>query len=62
MSNSHQTNSKVLNQHIIALKKLNDLPKEINVSTITITCKTNTEFNVINIGKYIKITINITWG
>ncbi len=55
MLSSHRTNSKVLDQHISSLKKLNDLPKEINVSTITITCKINTEFNIINIGKYIKL-------
>lgn len=31
---------------------LDDLPEDLKISTMTVTCKFNTEFNVINISKY----------
>jgi len=40
-------------------KKLEDLPKDIKISTITMTCNFDTEFNVENIGKYFDLKNNV---
>ena len=37
------------------LKNLNDIPKNIKISTITITCKLETDLFLENIGKYIEL-------
>jgi len=55
---SNKITSKVLFQQLSPLRKLSDLPKSINISTITITCKLDTEFDTVNIGKYIKLSKN----
>ncbi|AYV84672.1 MAG: TATA box binding protein [Hyperionvirus sp.] len=37
---------------------LDQLPEDVSISTMTITCKIKTEFNVTNIGKYIDLKYN----
>jgi len=37
---------------------LDKLPEDVSISTMTITCKIDTEFNVTNIGKYIDLKYN----
>ncbi len=49
------SDTQIDNNQFDSLKNLEKLPKNINISTITLTCKINTKFNVINIGKYIKL-------
>ena len=34
---------------------LNDLPEDLSVSTVTITCKLDTQINIENIGKYLDL-------
>lgn len=60
MSDSKNYNSQKSSLNI-AIKKLkplinlDSLPKDLHISTITITCIMDTEFNVQNIGKYIDL-------
>lgn len=43
-------------KHIIVSKiDIEHKPEDVIISTMTITCKVNSEFNVINIGKYIDL-------
>ncbi|AYV81850.1 MAG: TATA box binding protein [Harvfovirus sp.] len=39
-------------------KDLDQLPEDVSISTMTITCKIKTEFNVANIGRYIDLKYN----
>jgi TATA-box binding protein (TBP) (component of TFIID and TFIIIB) len=45
-------------QKVKSFVSLVDLPDELNISTITITCGFNTTFNIENIGKYMKLIPN----
>lgn len=48
-----------INKKKLALNiDLDKLPEDISISTMTITCKIDTEFNVTNIGKYIDLKYN----
>ena len=53
-----KANSKELNDQLKPLVDLKEVPKNINISTITITCKIDTDFYYPNIGKYIKLQSN----
>ncbi len=53
-----KANSKELNDQLKPLKDLKDVPENINISTITITCRIDTDFYYPNIGKYIKLQPN----
>ena len=53
-----KVNSIELNNQLKPLIDLKDVPKDINISTITITCRIDTDFYYPNIGTYVKLQPN----
>ena len=57
-SSTNKNIPKVALQKIKSFLNLTDLPDDLNISTITVTCCFDTTFNVENIGKYMKLSPN----
>lgn len=47
--------TKIINQKFSSFKGLDQLPEDLKISTITITCRLDTDFYCENIGKYIDL-------
>ena len=56
MSTNPKVVPKVLVKKFKPFENLDDLPSDLRISTITVTCKLDTVFHVDNIGKYIDLT------
>lgn len=55
MSNQKTVSPKVQVKNFKTFSDLDNLPEDLRISTITVTCKLDTEFYVENIGKYIDL-------
>ena len=58
LKSSKNMESKVINQKFEKFLSLKDIPTDLRISTITMTCTFDTEFNVENIARYIDLNID----
>ncbi len=56
--NFQKSSLNIASKKLKPLINLDNLPKDLHISTITITCIMDTEFNVQNIGKYVDLTLD----
>lgn len=58
MNNLKSIESKVITQKLKPYMNLEDLPEDLHISTVTLTCCLNTEFYLDNISKYVDLSDN----